>query len=117
MGKKDLSKINSLEEQNARILAELVVDPQTTESLRIKILNKLLEKKFEQNFFDLIMNEMLDYGACPHCGYETHWLLPEGELNQRGWVSYQKDDRIQRYSNAKICPEFHEACLKKKVVF
>ncbi len=107
----------SLDEENAKILAELVVDPQTTESLRVKILNKLLEKKFDQNFFDLIMNEMLDYGSCPHCNYETHWLTPEAELNQRGWISFEKDSRVKRHTTAKDCPTYQECCAKKKCVF
>lgn len=107
----------TLEEENAKILADLVVDPMTTESLRIKILNKLLERKFDQNFFDLIMKEELDFGACPCCGYESHWLVPETELNQRGWVSYIKDSRVHQNTTAEICPQFQESCTKKKVTF
>lgn len=110
-------KLETIDEANAKTLAELVVDPQTTESLRIKILNKLLEKKYDQNFFDLIMTQMLDYGACPHCNYETHWLIPENELNQRGWVSYKKDPRVKRHTKAVDCKVYQECCSKKKTVF
>lgn len=108
--------VNTFEVENARTMAELVVDPTTTEALRVQILNKLLESKGDANFFVTMFQEKLTFGACPECGHENHWGIPEDDLNQMGWVTSERDPRIPRSIADMNCPEFHEACLKKKVV-
>ena len=108
-------KFESLEKDNAEILAELIVDPNTTDALRVKILNKLLDQTDAENFFETITTELLSFGACPHCNFKTHWLVPEEDLNRFGIVSHELDTRVKRATTAKDCPRFQEACSKKRV--
>lgn len=108
-------KFDSLEKDNAQILAELIVDPNTPDALRVTILNKLLDQTDAENFFETIFQEDLSFGVCPCCGHENHWLVPEEELNRVGYVSYEKDERVKRMTTIEDCGEFQEACAKKKV--
>lgn len=105
---------DTLDAKNAAVLAELVVDPLTTEHTRVQILNMLLSSGEEKNFFATMFKERLSFGACPNCAHENHWLIPEDELNQMGWVSAEKDDRVKLNTKKEDCPEFQEACAKKK---
>lgn len=107
--------VDTLDAQNAAVLAELVVDPATTEHIRVQILNKLLEAQEDQSFFDTMLQEGLDLGECPHCGHLDNWLIPETELNIRGVVTAERDPRVKLNTTAVDCPEFQEACQKKKV--
>lgn len=112
MKKKDYE---SVEAEISSVLAELVLDENTTEHIRVQILNKLLQDKTNQSFFDTILEEDLDVGECPYCGHQNHWLVPEEDLNQRGIVTYEEDPRVKKNTTAQDCGEFQEACAKKKV--
>lgn len=105
----------SMEKDNAAILAELIVDPNTTDSLRVNILNKLLDSTEADNFFETMVKEDLSFGACPECGHKNHWLVPEEDLNRFNFVSYEADPRVKRMTTAADCPRWQEACAKKKV--
>lgn len=109
--------LRGVDEENLTILASLVVDPQTPEPLKIQILQKFIDAKKDQPFFDALLEHDLDRGKCPCCGFETNWLVPEEELNQRGIVSANLDSRVKPYTKKEDCPEFQEACHKKRVNF
>jgi hypothetical protein len=85
------------------------------EALRVKIIRKLLETIDRGNFFDTILNEKLSFGACPNCKHENHWVIPEEELNQLGWATHEKDERVKRVTKAKDCPKWQQACSKKRI--
>ena len=103
-----------LDKANAEVLADLLADPQTTENLRVKIIIKLSETREGQDFFKTMYEEKLSYGACPCCNHENHWAIPEDVLNIMGWVTHEKDPEVPVATNAESCPEFQEACKKKK---
>jgi hypothetical protein len=105
----------SLEKENAEALAELIIAPETSDNLRVQILNKLLDSTAADNFFETMLKEDLSYGACPHCGHMNHWLVPEIDMNQAGIVSYELDPRVKRTTTADDCARWQEACAKKKV--
>lgn len=107
----------SLSEHNIGILAELVADPATTDHLKVTIINKLLEAQESQSFFETMYVEGLSFGACPECGHENHWGIPEDNLNELDWITYQKDSRVAEIPTAEECPEFQQACAKKKITF
>ena len=102
------------DEKNASTLAEMLVDPATTEAVRLQIINDILEAAGDNTFFETMMKEDMSKSACPMCKHKTHWLVPEEDLNQMGWVSSEKDSRVPQHSSSAICPEFAEACLKKR---
>ena len=105
----------TIEAQNASVLADLVVDPMTPEATRVQILNKLLESKSDQNFFDTLIEERLDFAECPNCQHTNFWLTPEIELNKRGISTSSRDPRVKDHTTEQECPEWQEACQKKKV--
>lgn len=113
-GKKRKYTFESVENTNLSILAELVADPQTSEHLRVNIINKLLESREGNTFFVTMLEEGLSYGVCPDCGHENHWLIPEDSLNELGWVTFKKDPRVVSQPTSEDCKEFAEACPKKK---
>jgi hypothetical protein len=115
MGRKTAKNFDSLERDNAEILAALIIDPNTTDALRVSILNKLLDSTSADNFFETIVKEDLSLGACPECGHMNHWLVPEEDLNRFGVVAYENDPRVKRMTTAADCPRWQEACAKKKV--
>lgn len=104
-----------LNHANAKVLAELVADPKTTEQLRVRVLNKLLEAREGQSFFQTTFEENLSLGECPHCGHYNHWAVPEEDLGQMGYVSCEEDKRVPQTTDEEICPEFQQACIKKKL--
>ena len=108
--------IVDLDSANAAVLAEIVVEPFTPDPLRVQILNKLLEGLESENFFDTIFMEGLDLGECPHCGHENHWLIPEDDLNKRGYVTHERDARVAKNVTKEECPQWQQACLKKKII-
>ena len=114
MGKKN-RHFDTLDQENIDVLIELIVDPNTTESLRVKILNKLLDTTESENFFETMVKEALAYGACPCCGHQNYWLTPEEELNRMGVVTHQLDPRVKRTTTAEDCPKWQQACAKKKI--
>jgi hypothetical protein len=108
------SKILALNEKNAAVLVEIITGPNITESLRIQAMEKLTDSKDDNSFFKTMFEEGLDKGECPHCHHENRWLTPEEELNQMGYVSKDEDDRVPETTDEKSCPEYQQACLKKK---
>lgn len=106
-----------LEEENLKILVDLLVDPQTPPSTQIKIMARLVEQSTPEDFFDIMLKEALDVGRCPNCDHSNHWLIPEAELNKRGIVTSEEDSRVAAFPTAKDCPEFEQACPKKKTGF
>lgn len=116
MSKKDST--DTLITENAKILASIVVDPQTTENVRIQIINKLLEDAIsDSSFFSTMFDEKMSYEPCPHCGHMNHWLIPEDALNTMGYVTSKEDPEVNVYTTAQDCEEYQEACIKKKVTF
>jgi hypothetical protein len=100
---------------NIKAMVDLVVDTNISETLRVNILNKLLEGSEGENFFTTMFQEKLSFGECPECGHENHWLVPEDELNKVGWASHMRDERVARVTDAISCDKWEEACKKKKV--
>lgn len=110
--KKDL--IKDFDEENAAVLAGLLVDPQTSEAVRLQIINELNETSKNETFFETMFNEELSVGLCPCCAHKNHWLIPEEDLNQMGWVTSKKDERVKAQTTFNDCNEFAESCSKKK---
>ena len=108
------SKILSLNEANAEVLVELITAPNISETLRISAMEKLTAAKKDDTFFRTLMEEKLSYGECPRCQHKNHWLAPEEELNQMGYVSREEDDRVPEHTDEESCPLFQQSCLKKK---
>ncbi len=111
---KKTSKILALDEANAAVLVELITGANISETLRISAMEKLTASKNNDTFFQTMLAEKLTYGECPHCQHKNHFLIPEEELNQMGYVSKDEDDRVPETTDDKSCPEFQQACLKKK---
>jgi phage FluMu protein Com len=109
------SKILALNEANAAVLVELITGPNISESLRIQAMEKLTDSKDNQSFFKTMFEEGLSKGECPKCTHMNHWLIPEEELNQMGYVSKDEDERVPEHTTEKDCPEYQQACLKKKI--
>ena len=109
------NKIIALDEKNAAVLVELITGSNISETLRIQAMEKLTGSKENNSFFHTMMEEKLSYGECPHCGHKNHWLIPEDEANQMGYVSKDEDERVPEYTDAESCPEFQQACLKKRI--
>jgi len=106
-----------IDAKNASVLAELVVDPLTTDHSRVAILNMLLSTVQEKDFFTTMFKDGLSIGECPECGHQNHWLIPEDILNTMGWVTHQEDSRVDAHTTKAKCEEFQEACQKKKVIY
>src|SRR5258706_14237596 len=114
MGKKNRS-FDTLDQSNINIMIELIVDPNTTEALRVKILNKLLGATEAEDFFETIAKEKLDFGPCPCCGHENDWLTPEEALNRMGIATHQRDDRVKRMTTEADWPRWQQACGQKNI--
>lgn len=102
-------------QKNAEALAQIIIDGKSTPQMSVKILTKLLESETSEDFFRTMFEEDLSFGSCPKCGHENHWFVPEQELNKMGHVSFQHDERVKQFTSEKDCPEFAEACAKKKI--
>jgi hypothetical protein len=105
---------DGFDEANAQALAEMLMDPKTSAAVRLQIINELNEAAKSATFFEAMFNDELSLGRCPHCAHQTHWSVPEDVLNQFGWVSHEKDPRVKKQTSAVDCPEFQEACGKKR---
>lgn len=108
---------DTLDAKNASVLAELVVDPLTTDHSRVAILNMLLSTVQEKDFFVTMFRDRLTEGECPECGHLNHWLIPEDILNTMGWVTHKEDERVKQRTTREDCEQFQEACQKKKVIY
>ena len=62
----------AFDEANAKALAELLVDPKTSESVRLQIINELNEASKNETFFETMLKELLTEGSCPHCNHKNH---------------------------------------------
>jgi hypothetical protein len=102
------------DQENATALAEMLADPMTSEPVRLQIINSLLEDDRDATFFETMMKEAMSLANCPFCDHENYWLIPEDDLNQMGWVSFESDARVKANPTKEDCPEFQEACKKKK---
>lgn len=109
------NKILALNEANAAVLVELITGANISENLRIQAMEKLTDAKENQSFFKTMLEEGLTKGVCPHCDHENHWLIPEEDLNQMGYVSHEEDERVPETTDGKSCELFQQACLKKKI--
>jgi hypothetical protein len=109
-------KLSDFQKENAAILLELALDEATTEHTRIQIFTKLLESKVERDFFETMFRNKMSHGGCPNCGHENHWLIPEDDLNQLGYITSHIDPKVKAHTTADDCDEYEEACGKKKVV-
>lgn len=107
--------IEIFDKKNAEVMAELIVDPSTTDILKVNIITKILESREGINFFQTMFEEALSFGACPCCGHENHWAIPEDQLNQMGWVSSQKDKEVSENVDEVTCPQWQQACAKKRI--
>jgi len=112
--KKSDKLIDSFDELNAAALAEMLVDSNTSEAVRLQIINELNEAKKNETFFEAMFNENLTLGACPICHHKNHWLIPDDNLAQMGWVTYKEDPRVKKHTDSKDCPAYMESCSKKK---
>lgn len=106
--------IDDFDEENASALISLLQDPLTDPRIRLQIINEILEASKADSFFETMHAETLSLGSCPNCQHETHWLIPEEDLNVMGWISHEKDPRVPVHTNEAMCEEFAEACSKKK---
>lgn len=106
--------VEAFDEANASALAAMLVDPQTSESVRLNIINELNAADSSNSFFETMFAEQLSMGNCPTCFHTNHWLIPEDDLNQMGWISSKEDKRVKPHTTKADCPEFQEACAKKK---
>ena len=111
------SKLDRIDRSNADVMADLIADSQTPDQLRVRIIEKLLDQREGQDFFKTMFEEGLSFGKCPDCEHQNHWAIPEDTLNQMGWVTHEKDDRVlaERVTEDD-CSRFSEACKKKKIV-
>ena len=114
MTKKHLA---GLDEENAVILAHIIVDDDTPDPQKVEAINKLLESKRDDSFFATMFEQLLSYGPCPDCGHKNHWGIPEDNLNHMGWVSAQEDARVKAHTTIEDCEQFQQACAKRKVNF
>lgn len=107
--------MKSLTQKNAEVLAELIIDPLTDDSVRVKAIQQLIESRKEDSFHSTMFMERVSLGKCPCCDHETHWLIPENELNKLGWVSHELDARVKANTTGEDCARFQEACGKKRI--
>jgi hypothetical protein len=103
------------DKKNAEVMAELIVEPSTTDSLKVNIITKILESREGINFFQTMFEENLSLGECPCCGHQNHWAIPEDQLNQMGWVTSQMDKKVVESTDEESCPQWQQACAKKRI--
>ena len=103
------------EAKNAITLADIVIDPHTPHALQVRVLTKLLAGKKSPNFFMTMFNSAMSKGACPKCGHENHWLVPETVQNELGYVTAEHDPRVKRETTVKDCETYRQACMKRKI--
>jgi len=115
MSAKKSSKNTAFDEANAAVLAEMLASPDTSEAVRLQVINELNEASKSDTFFEAMFNEELSVGKCPHCKHKNHWLIPEDDLSQMGWVTSDEDPRAEKHTTIKTCEEYQESCSKKKV--
>lgn len=115
MAEKNGSLMDDFDEANATALAEMLADPNTSSATQLQIINEILESEKGVSFFELMFAEDMTLGNCPLCKHRRHWLIPEEELNIRGFISHEQDSRVHQHTNEEICREFAEACIKKIV--
>jgi hypothetical protein len=105
---------DDFDEQNAKVLIEMLSDPVTSEPVRLQIINEILEQTKDNSFFETMYKENMSQGVCPSCSHENHWLIPEDDLNIFGHVTADEDIRVKKHTEIDDCPKYAEACSKKK---
>jgi len=115
MAKDDVGPMDDFDEANAAALAEMLGDQATSEKVRLQIINEILESSKNDSFFEKMFNENISLACCPFCKHENHWLIPEDELNQMGWISHEQDENVPKHTSEDSCHDYAEACAKKKV--
>jgi hypothetical protein len=110
----NVAKMDDFDEQNAQALAEMLGDTQTNPQVRLQIISEILASQESQTFFETLFDEEMSLAECPKCKHQNHWLIPEDDLNEMGWVTHEKDDRAHRHTTVVECNEYAEACSKKK---
>ena len=109
------TKTDDFDEVNAKVLIELLADDMTSEPVRLQIINDILENTKDTSFFETMLREEMSLSNCPSCSHSNHWLIPEDDLNTMGVVTSENDPKVLKHTTAKDCPEYAEACSKKKV--
>lgn len=104
-----------LKKENQRALMQILADPDTPADVQVSLWKKILSDSDDSTFFETMFRELASYGECPFCAHENHWAVPEKELNLMGYVSSDKDPRVKPSTTDKDCPEFGQACPKKKL--
>lgn len=112
---KSEKSIETREAIDAKVMADLIADPETSEHLRITIINKLLDTQESEDFFPTLMEENMSRGECPECGHDNHFLIPEDVLNKMGWVTHEKDPKVSEHTTEETCPQWQQSCRKKKI--
>ena len=110
-----MAKKDDLNDKNAAALVELLLSQETPDNTQFNIIAHLVNSRKGQGFHKTIFEELLSFGKCPKCNHGNHWLVPEDELNKMGYVTYQKDPRVPEQTNVENCPDYQEACKKRKV--
>ena len=105
----------SYDEENAKVIVDLLLDPETPADIHINLIQKLVASRKGENFFSSMFTESVSFGACPECEHENHWLIPEQELNLLGFVTRERDPEVLEYTDSDSCSQWEEACKKKKV--
>lgn len=100
--------------KNERTLADLLTSGKVTTHQQVKIMNKLLEGRKHEGFFEVMFHEKMSLTGCPNCGHQNHWFIPEDVLNRMGWVTAYKDAKVKLATTAEDCPKYQEACVKRK---
>ncbi len=106
---------DDFDEANAAVIAELLADPVTSENIRLQLINEILQSDKGKSFWDTMLKEDMSLSSCPNCGHHNHWLIPEDDLNEMGWVTSEKDKKVPKNTDIKSCPQWQESCSKKKV--
>jgi hypothetical protein len=110
----ETAKVSDFDESNAQALAEMLGDSQTNPQTRLQIINEILAAEGSHTFFQTMFDEEMSLGECPHCKHKNFWLIPEDDLNEMGYVSFETDERVKRHTTIEDCNEYAEACSKKK---
>lgn len=110
-----MAKGKGIHGESQKALMAILADVDTPADVQVKILAQMLDTKGGSTFFETMFRDLSSFGACPCCGHENHWAIPEQELNLMGFVSAERDPRVHRETNKNICASYEQACPKKKI--
>lgn len=112
--KQNLLHSDDFDEVNAQVLIDLLADPVTSESVRLMVINEILENTKDTSFFEVMLRENMSLSDCPFCSHSNHWLIPEDDLNVMSYISSESDVRVPRHTTSETCETYAESCSKKK---